>query len=52
MKEKINSYFAILIITIMGSGAALIIIHVAYDNAFYYITTNSAANYTALYGKF
>lgn len=29
MKEKINTYFAILIITITGAGAALLIIHVA-----------------------
>lgn len=30
MKEKINSYFAILLITIAGAGASMIIIHVAY----------------------
>ncbi|MHB1162915.1 MAG: hypothetical protein ACYCZZ_00065 [Minisyncoccota bacterium] len=29
MKERINAYFAVLIITIAGSGAAMIIIHVA-----------------------
>ncbi len=34
MKEKINSYFAVLLITIAGAGAALLIVHVAYDNAF------------------
>ena len=29
MKERINAYFAVLIITIAGSGAAMIIVHVA-----------------------
>ncbi|MHB8660344.1 MAG: hypothetical protein ACYC75_00170 [Minisyncoccota bacterium] len=33
MKEKINSYFAVLIITITGAAAALIIIHVANQDA-------------------
>ena len=31
--QRINSYFAILLITIVGAGASLIIIHVAYTNA-------------------
>lgn len=34
MKEKINSYFAILLITIAGAGAALLIVHIAYSDAF------------------
>lgn len=29
MKEKINAYFAVLLITIFGAGAASIIVHVA-----------------------
>ena len=29
MKDKINSYFAVLLITIAGSGAALFIVHIA-----------------------
>ena len=29
LKEKINSYFAVLLITIAGSGATLLIVHVA-----------------------
>lgn len=29
MKDRINTYFSILIITVFGAGAALIIIHVA-----------------------
>lgn len=32
VKDKINSYFAVLLITIAGAGAALIIIHVANSN--------------------
>ncbi len=29
LKEKINSYFAVLLITIAGAGATLLIVHVA-----------------------
>lgn len=29
MKEKINAYFAALLITVFGAGAASIIVHVA-----------------------
>lgn len=29
MKDKINAYFAVLLITIAGSSATLIIVHVA-----------------------
>lgn len=29
MKEKINSYFAVLLITIAGAGATLLIVHIA-----------------------
>ena len=29
MKERINSYFAVLIITVAGAGAAWLIIHLA-----------------------
>lgn len=32
MKDKINSYFAVLIITIAGAGATMLIVHVAYAN--------------------
>jgi hypothetical protein len=34
MKDRINSYFAILLITIAGAGATMIIIHVAYSSTF------------------
>lgn len=48
MKEKINTYFAILIITIAGSGAAWIIIHTATTNVSYPVVAGSEASYTAL----
>lgn len=38
MKDRINSYFAILLITIAGAGAALLIIRVAYANTFNIVT--------------
>lgn len=34
MKDKINTYFAVLLVTIAGAGAALVIIHVANANTF------------------
>ncbi|MFA5942683.1 MAG: hypothetical protein WC798_03370 [Candidatus Paceibacterota bacterium] len=34
MKDKINAYFAILLITIFGAGATLLIVRVAYANTF------------------
>ena len=34
MKDRINTYFAMLLITIAGAGASLLIIHVAYANTF------------------
>jgi hypothetical protein len=33
MTEKVNAYFAVLLITIAGSAASLLIIHVANSNA-------------------
>jgi len=33
MRGKVNTYIAVLCITILGSGAALIIVHVATDYA-------------------
>lgn len=47
MKEKINSYFAVLIITIAGSAAAMLIIHIAYSNASV-LTVNSETQYAQL----
>ena len=34
MKYQINAYIAALLITIVGAGAASLIIHVAYANTF------------------
>lgn len=34
MKYKINAYFAMLLIAIIGAGASLILIHVANENTF------------------
>ena len=34
VKYQINAYFAALLITIVGAGAASLIIHVAYANTF------------------
>ena len=34
MKVRINTYFAVLFITIAGSGAALILVHIVNSNAF------------------
>lgn len=31
--RRVNTYFAILLVTIFGSGATLIIVHVATDSA-------------------
>lgn len=30
MKDKINAYFAVLLITIAGAGAASLIVHIAF----------------------
>jgi len=34
MVFRINTYFAVLLVTIFGAGAALLIIHIAYSNTF------------------
>lgn len=47
MKEKINTYFAVLLITIAGAGAALLIIHIATTETTI-VTTSNEADYTAL----
>jgi len=47
MKDRINSYFAILLVTIAGSVATLIIIRVVYDaNTFFLI--GGEENYASL----
>lgn len=47
MKDKINSYFAVLLITIAGAGASMIIIHVAYANTFEVMMVSNQAAYAA-----
>lgn len=44
MKEKVNSYFAVLLITITGAWATLTIVHVAYSNVPAFITSGSGGN--------
>ncbi len=48
MTDKINSYFAVLIITIFGAGATLIIVHVADSSAVVTVFGNSSSTYTYL----
>lgn len=47
MKNTINSYFATLIITIFGAGAALTIIHVANSSTIAATIGGSEASYSA-----
>jgi hypothetical protein len=44
LTAKINSYFAVLLVTIAGAGAALLIIHVAYSNTFVTMTVGASQN--------
>lgn len=48
MTEKINSYFAVLLITVTGAGAALFIIHVAYSDTLIATIFGSEAAYAPL----
>ncbi len=48
MKDKLNSYLAILLITIAGSGAALLIVRVATDNVLTATIQGNEANYLML----
>ena len=45
MKDKINAYFSVLLITIAGAGAALLIIHVAYANSFTIVFSGGQTEY-------
>ncbi len=45
MKAKINSYFAVLIVTIAGAGATMLIVHVATANAFGVMINDRTAGY-------
>jgi hypothetical protein len=48
MKGKINSYFAVLIITVVGAAATQLIVHVVYANTFTVVIGGSAAQYISL----
>lgn len=48
MKYKINTYFAVLIVTIFGVAAALIIMNVATRNTIIIIHSDSEASYEQL----
>ena len=48
MKDKINSYFAVLLITIAGAVASLLIVHVATDNILASTINGNRANYAQL----
>ena len=45
MKYKINAYLATLIVTIVGAGAALFIIRVAYANTFTVVLVHGETGY-------
>ena len=47
-RGKVNSYFAVLLITIFGSGAAFIIVDVATTNIITSAMSGSITNYAAL----
>jgi hypothetical protein len=48
MKSKINSYLAILLITIAGAGAALLLVHIAASNTFTITFSSGATRYDEL----
>jgi hypothetical protein len=48
MKYKINSYLAILLITIAGAGAALLLMHVATSDTFAATFSSGATKYDKL----
>ncbi|MEK7145085.1 MAG: hypothetical protein AAB794_04515 [Patescibacteria group bacterium] len=48
MKYTLNSYLAILLVTIIGSGAALIVVHVGTDDVIATTFVGNEANYAAL----
>lgn len=45
MKDRINSYAAVLLVTIAGAGATLLIVHVAFANNFATTFAGSEALY-------
>lgn len=45
MRYKINAYFAALLVTIIGAGASLILVHVAFTNTFETTLVSGGAYY-------
>lgn len=48
MKDKINTYMAVLLITIFGGGATLLIVHIATSDTIAVTFSGSEANYSLL----
>jgi len=48
MKYTLNSYFAVLLVTIIGSGAALIVVHVGTTDVIATTLVGNEANYAVL----
>ena len=48
MKDKINTYFAVLIITIIGAVGAQLIVHAAYSNQSDVFYSSKGGQYAAL----
>lgn len=48
MKDTINTYFAVLIVTIIGAGATLIIVHIGTINIFASTFNRNGPEYTEL----
>ena len=46
MKDRVNFYFAMLVMAIFGAGAALIIVHVANNNQYNVLNINPPATTT------
>lgn len=48
VKDTINSYLAVLIITLAGAGATMLIVHVVFNNSFVTTLGGSEASYASL----
>lgn len=48
MKHRVNAYFAVLLITIAGAGAALLLVHIVTSNTFTITFSSGATKYEEL----
>ncbi len=48
MKDRMNMYVAILLVTVAGSGAAMLILNVALDNNFTRLQQENESTYLGL----